>query len=140
MPDFDAVGMGFLWPEEVEITNAYDQTMTIRPSGWHAGFDEADENGRMSLRLYETQLGTMTENQVAAWVCGGNVAWIDILKAIHRIVGDNKPMRVSSLRQQMSLLGVSDTAFELTLFRLLRGGYAQIDGEGDAKTITIVRW
>src|SRR5437773_1754550 len=105
---FNAAEMGFLWPEETEVTNAYDETMTIRPSGLNAGFDEADESGRMSLRLYETPRGTMTENEVAAWICGGSVAWLDILKTIHRIVGDNKPMSVLSLRQQMMRLGVSD--------------------------------
>jgi hypothetical protein len=47
---------------------------------------------------------------------------------------------MSDLRTQMLERGVSDAALDLVLLRLMRGGYAQVEGEGNRCTITMVKW
>jgi hypothetical protein len=137
---FDPRATGFLWPEDTRVENAYDERMRIEPSALRPGFDDADEGGRMSLRLYRTPNGDMTENEVIQWICGGPVAWIEILESIRRIAGKDRPTNLSLLRRKLSEEGVSDIATDLTLLRLMRDGYTRVEGEGDAATLTIVRW
>jgi hypothetical protein len=137
---FDPRAMGFLWPNDTAVENAYDERMRIEPSAVRAGFDEANEGGRMALRLYNTPHGVMTENQVIQWVCGGPVAWMEILESIRRIAGIGRPTNLSLLRRKLSEEGVSASASDLTLLRLRRDGYTRVEGEGDASTLTIVRW
>lgn len=137
---FDPSKEGFLWPQETELTNAYDETMTVRPSAIRVGFESADDQGKMALRMYATGRGEMTEVELAQWMCGGPIPMMRILERIHDFMGDNKPVTLGELRRRMSEIGVSEAALTVVLRRLLAGGYVQREGAGAGETVNIVKW
>ncbi len=132
--------LGFLWPTPQTLTNALDEDLVIEPSGFLAGFDEADDVGKMALRLYETNRGNMTELEVANWFCGGTGRWMEVLQLFRTQIGLNNSIRLRDLYSRLSRLGVSQEVSDLTILRLVRGKYATLDGIGENAIFTIVRW
>jgi len=131
---------GFLWPDPQTLTNVLDEDLAIEPSGIGSGFDEADEVGKMALRLYGTNRGTITELELANWFCGGSARWMDVLKLFKSEIGLHKTMRLRDVYGRLSKLGVSQEVCDLTILRLVRGKHATLDGIGDNAVFTIVRW
>jgi hypothetical protein len=132
--------LGFLWPEPQTLTNVLDEDLTIEPCGFNAGFDAADEEGKMALRIYRTSRGDMTELDVATWFCGGSARWLDALKVFKSEIGFHEPIRLRDVYSRLSKLGVSQEVCDLTILRLVRGKYASLDGIGDNAVFTIARW
>jgi hypothetical protein len=131
---------GFLWPVPQTLTNVLDEDLTIEPSGFGHGFDEADEVDKMALRFYNTNRGEMTELEVVNWFCGGPSRWLDVLKLFKSEIGLQKTIRLRDVYSRLSRLGVSNEVCDLTILRLVRGKYATLDGIGENAVFTIVRW
>jgi hypothetical protein len=131
---------GFLWPVAQTLTNVLDEDLAIEPTGFAAGFDEADEIGKMALRQYDTNRGCMTELEIVNWFCGGSAKWMEVLKLFKSQIGLQKTVRLRDVYSRLSRLGVSQEVCDLTILRLVRGKYATLDGIGDNAVFTIVRW
>lgn len=131
---------GFLWPASQTLTNVLDEDLVLEPSGIGAGFDAADDAGRMALRLYQTSRGEMTELEVVNWFCGGPARWMAVLKLFRSEIGLEKTIRLRDVYRQLAKLGVGQEVCDLTILRLVRGKYATLDGIGDNAVFTIVRW
>jgi hypothetical protein len=131
--------LGFLWPEPQTLTNVLDEDLVLEPSGFGAGFDAADDAGKMALRMYNTNRGDMTELQVVNWVCGGSARWSDVLKLFRTELALQQPFRLRDVYSRLSKFGVSQDICDLAILRLVRGKYANVDGIGDNALFTIVR-
>ena len=136
----DPYQLGFLWPAAQTLTNILDEDLAIEPSGIGPTFDEADEEGKMALRFYNTNRGTMTELDVMNWFCGGPARWIEVLKLFRSEIGFDKTLRLRDVYSRLSRLGVSQVVCDLTILRLVRGKYATLDGIGDNAVLRISRW
>jgi hypothetical protein len=132
--------LGFLWPTSQTLTNVLDEDLVIEPSGFGPAFEEAVEADKMALRFYKTSRGDMTELEVANWFCGGPAKWRDVLRILRNEIGLQKPTRLREVYSRLAKLGVSQDVCELTILRLVRGKYANLDGIGDNAVFTIVRW
>jgi hypothetical protein len=139
---FDPVAEGFLWPTPQTLSNVRDETLDIEPMGFASSakpYDQLDEGEKMALRLYQTNLGDMSEIEVMHWVCGGGAEWMDALTKFREIVGLDRPTRVGNIYQRMARYGVSQEVCELTILRLVRGQYAKLDGIGDNALFTLMK-
>src|ERR1700722_14800840 len=130
--------LGFLWPAPQTLTNVLDEDLVIEPVGFSAGFDKADDSGKLALRQYKTSRGDMTELEVMHWFCGGPAMWMEVLKLFKTEIEHERPTRLKDVYGRLSKLGVSQAVCGLTILRLVRGKYATLEGVGENALFTIV--
>ena len=116
---FDPRQAGFAWPEEITLTNANDESMTIRPHA--ANLSAVQDAGHQRIgqcyRYYTSTNGILTELDVFYWYAGGPHVCADFLSAFKQYFDNKSATRIRSnvVEEHLAQRGFNETAIRVNL-------------------------
>jgi hypothetical protein len=141
---FDPRQAGFAWPEEVQLTNASGESMTLRPYAANLSQVQAAGKNRVGqcYRYYSSSLGILTELEVLYWYAGGQQVVSNFLGQFKGMFDRQQVSRLplENLLTELAALGFDETTIRVCLRWLLQDGYVAIENAADGRFLEIVKW
>lgn len=141
---FDPRQAGFAWPEEITLTNANEETMTIRP--YAANLSAVQHAGHQRIgqcyRYYTSTSGIMTELDVFYWYAGGPQVCSEFLSAFKTYFDNESATRIPStvVVEYLAQQGFDETTILVNLRWLIHGGYISLENADEGQFLSIENW
>ena len=128
---FNPIESGFEWPEKTPLINSNGEEMTVCPTSFCAGYEKADESVKECYRIYETDLGLLTEFEIKHWQAGGYEKEMELLDAYKQLFVQKKAdtLPLKEVKQHLIRKGFDHIQICIILKWLIIGQYVRFDSK-----------
>ena len=141
---FDPRQAGFAWPEEITLTNANGDSMTIRPHAANlaAVQDAGHQRIGQCYRYYTSSRGILTELEIFYWYAGGQQVCANFLSSFKRYFDNESTTRIPSnvVVDHLAEQGFDETTIRVNLKWLIHGGYISLENADEGQFLAIEKW